>query len=281
MVLAAALSRATAAEAGAWETFSTLANSDAWTVYDYADDGYFFPGWNGDVPGGEYSFFFHTGDSPLWFFADTLGNPGNGKLLGNYATENVQSILVDVLIDSLPDFSDVECVVLASGPAGRTHYFSPSYYDFDFATEGWYSLRFAFDEPWFFFNGTSFQAVPVTPGLLASIEEIGFRFWPKAGAMDGVAAAIDDVKLEPRVESPALAVAQTASDFRLAFTPPKANSCSIEKLLPAPALGWAEVVGQTSITGTTPHVFTTPLDGRSGIFRVRSTANYTPYLTPP
>jgi hypothetical protein len=280
-LLAASLPRATAAEAGAWETFSTLANSDAWTIYDYSDDGYYFPGWADDVPGEEYSFFVHTGDAPLWFFADSLGNPGNGKLLGNYAAENVQAILTDVLIASLPDFSDVECVVFADGPAGRTHYFSPSYYDFDFPAEGWYSLRFPFDEPWFFFNGTNFQAVPVTAGLLASIEEIGFRFWPKAGAATGVAAAIDNVKLEPRVTSPALAVSRAAGEFRLAFTPPKANACSIEKLQAAPPFTWADVAGQTAITGTTEHVFTTPLAGRSGIFRVRSIADYTPFVTSP
>jgi hypothetical protein len=280
LLLAASVSRVTAAEAGAWETMSTLANSDAWTVYDYADDGYYFPDWAGDVAGEEYSFFFHTGDDPLWFFADTLGNPGNGKLLGNYAVEKVQAILADVLIASLPDFSDVECVVFASGPAGRTHYFSPSYYNVDFATEGWYSLRFPFDEPWFFFNGTGFQAVPVTAGLLATIEEIGFRFWPKEGVVRDVAAAIDNVKLEPLVESPALAVSATGNEFRLAFTPPKATSCLIEKQTPAPPFTWEKVVGQTSITGTTEHLFTTPLSGRGGIFRVQSAANYTPFVTP-
>lgn len=40
-------------------------------------------------------------------------------------------------------------------------------------------------------------------------------------------AAIDDVKLEPLVVAPVLDVSATATDFRMAFTPGKGNSCAI------------------------------------------------------
>ena len=38
---------------GAWETFSTETNANAWAVYDFADDGTYFPSWLDDSEAGE------------------------------------------------------------------------------------------------------------------------------------------------------------------------------------------------------------------------------------
>lgn len=159
------------------------------------------------------------------------------------------------------------------------YYTSESYYDFDFDGDGWYSLRFGFEEVWYLFDGTTFQPVDLTPQILSDVVEIGFRFFPRPGTTAVLYSAIDDVKLEPLVTAPPLEVSADATDFLLAFTPAKANWCLIEKLETGPTPSWQEVTGQIGITGPGEHVFRTPLAGR-GIYRVQSFADYTPVVTP-
>ena len=275
-----ALDPAGAAEAGAWETFSTQSNADAWTVYNYADQGLYFPTWQANPAGFEYIYFGHDGDEPLWIFADTISNIGGGAMIGDFASEKVQGILVDVLIDSLADFDQLDCVISVRNAQNTlVSYFSDSFFDVSFSGDGWYSLRFGFEETWYEFTGSSWVPVALTPANLAAVEEIGFRFFPKVGTTAPVVAAIDDVRLEPLVVAPALGVSTTATDFRLAFTPAKANSCAIEKLETTPTLTWEDVIGETDITGPGEHVYTTPLAVR-GIYRVQSIADYTPVVTP-
>lgn len=280
-VFVGSVNPAKGAEAGAWETFSTETNADAWAVYDFSDDTVYVPNWQGAPAGAEYIFSWHAGDEPLWFFADTISDVGDGAMVGDFTAEGIQGILVDVVIDSVVDFDQIDCSIGVRNSADEIeYYFSDSFYDEDFGGDGWYSLRFGFEQTWYQNNGTGWLPVDLTPEILADVVEIGFRFFPKAGITGPVFAAIDDVKLEPLVVAPVLDVSATATDFRMAFTPGKGNSCAIQKLEMSPSVAWDDVVGEGFITGPGEYVFTTPLEGR-GIYRVQSFENYTPIVTTP
>jgi hypothetical protein len=267
-----------AAEPGAWDDFATDAHADGWTVYDFFDDKYYFPDWFGGDGGDIY--FFHTGDEPLFFFTDVQSDVGGGAFVGDYHAAEIQAIRVEVLIDSLPDFDFLDCVIYASnGPGGAGYYYSQVFLDTDFDEGGWWTLRFGFDETWEYFNGSSYVSTPVTPAMLQSIEEVGFRFFPKIGTTEDFIAAIDNVRLEPRVRAPALAVSAAAGQFQMTFTPPRANSCTVQRLDNVQPAVWSNVAGHTGIFGSAPHLFTTPTASGTGIFRVASSARYVP-ITP-
>lgn len=269
-----------AAVAGAWETFPTKANADAWTVYDSFDDDYFVANWFNPEVGEKYLYFFHERDAPVRFFTDELGNAGNGALIGDYATEEIQAIRVNAFIDSLATFDFLDCAIFATGPGGRRYYYSEPFVDSDFSAEGWWSLRFGLDESWYYYDGDNPVYFTPTQQMLSTIEEVGFWFFPKEGVLDAGYAAIDDVQLEPKVVAPALQVSATAADFLMAFTPAKANFCVIETWNPEATPAWSDVSGQPFVTGPSEYVFTTPLAGR-GIYRVSSFADYTPFFTTP
>jgi hypothetical protein len=202
-------------------------------------------------------------------------------MIVDFTEERVQSVQVDVLIDSVVDFDQIDCAIgVLNAEDESEYYYSNSFYDDDFGGDGWYSLRFGFEETWYQFNGTNWVPVELTPEILSNVFEVGFRFFPKAGITGPVVAAIDDVKLEPLVEAPVLEVLATATDFRMAFTPAKGNSCAIQKLETSPVVEWDDVVGEGFIIGPGEYVFTTPLAGR-GIYRVQSFANHTPIVTTP
>lgn len=270
-----------AAEAGAWETFSTLDNANAWGVFDLSDDLAYYCQWVGDTPGEEFVLFQHLDDAPLWFFTDVTGNAGGGKLLGDYATPKIQGILAEVYIDAIEEFGELDCAVYTTGPAGTTFYFSVSYYDTDLEESGWHSLRFGFfDQPWYFFNGTSYVPVQVTQQFLSSIQEIGFRFFPRAGTTVDSLAALDNVMLEPLVPTPVLATSISGGNFRMGFTPVTGVTYTVQKLLDPAELGWDIV--EADITGTSPYLHETPVVPNSKeFFRVMADAIYTPFITPP
>lgn len=271
---------ARAAVAGAWETFPTKANADAWSVYDTFEDDYFIADWHNPAVGEKYAYSFHEGDAPLRIFIDEFGNAGDGALIGDYLAEDIQAIRVSVFINSLQTFSSLDCAIYTTGPAGRRYYYSESFGNSDFSDSGWWSLRFGFDEPWYYYDGTRYIPVTVTNQMLSTIEEVGFWFFPIEGVADAGYAAIDDVRLEPKVVAPELRVSATATTFRMAFTPAKANFCVIESWTPGATPAWSDVVGQSYVTGPGEYLFTTPLAGR-GIYRVSSFADYTPFLTTP
>lgn len=271
---------ATAAESGAWDDFLTEDHVDGWSVYDYFDEKFYPPYWFAGDGGDIY--FTHTLDYPLYFFTDVESNAGGGVFVGDYHSEEIQAIQVDVLIDSLDDFDFLDCVIYAlDGPGGEGYYYSEVLLDIDFDEGGWWSLRFDFDQDWEYFNGTSYVAAPATPAMLASIEEIGIRFFPKVGITADWIAAIDNVMLEPLVRAPDVVTSHAAGQFSMAFTPPKGNGCTIQKLdtSSSPAT-WQDVVGQIDITGNWPYLHTTPTTPGTGIFRVASSAYYMP-ITPP
>lgn len=270
------------AELSAWETFWSQANTDAWRLYDFSDDTTYLPNWFSDTPGEEFAYSSHVGDAALWFFTDNESNAGGGKLVGDYAVEEVQAILCDVLIDSLEEFDSVDCAIYATGPAGKGYYYSQFYEAADFSEAGWWTLRFAFDEEWFVYDEETddFEPITVTPGLMATIEEIGFRFYPKEGSTADSFASIDDVRLQPLVESPELVTSLNGGDFELEFTPEKGLFCWIEELQAAPDFEWEEVEGQDLIVGPDPHIFSRTVTQGSGIFRVQTLADYLPFDTP-
>jgi hypothetical protein len=272
---------AKAAEAGAWETFSTLDNANAWGVFDFSDEITYYPQWAGETPGDEIILFQHVADNPLWFFTDTLGNAGGGKLVGDYATPEIQGILAELYVDAIEEFDQIDCAIYTTGPAGTTYYFSISYYDTDLGGAGWHTLRFGFfDQPWFFFNGTSYVQAPVTEQFLSTIQEIGFRFIPREGTTVNSLAALDNVMLEPRVPTPLLSTTIAGGNLRIGFTPGEKVTCMVQKLLDPVELGWDIV--EADITGTSPYLFETPvLPDAKEFFRVVADAIYTPFVTPP
>lgn len=268
-----------AAEAGAWETFLSQANADAWSVYDYSDEQVYFPRWSDAVPGEEDIYFYHTGDEPLWFFTGVEDPAGGGVLVGDFSADDIQGIRCDMEIDSLNSFDFVDCVVFATGPAGRTYYYSTSYTDGDFSESGWWNLSFFFDEDWYYFDGNAYVAVSVTQELLSSVEEIGFRFFPKVGTTTSVFTALDNVQLIPKVAPVEIMHSTSPTHYQLSFTPGNGIACAIEEFRETPSVGWDQVDGQDEITGSAQYDFTLPLAEGVGIFRVKSSAYYTPFVT--
>lgn len=265
---------APAAIPGAWETFATQARAEAWTVYDYADEEFYFPEWDEE---GELITFTHLGDEPLWFF--TGDQPGSEELVGDLLSAGVQAIWCDAYIEDPAEFDVIDCSIFANGPAGETYYYSTAYFSEDFTEGGWWSLRFGFEESWYYLENGEFVEVGVTDAMLASVTEIGFRFFPRTGTTANALAGLDNVLLEPTVVTPELDVSTNAGEFRLAFDFAPANAFTVEKLL-LPGATWQEVDGQIDLTGSGSHVFSTPLNQQKEIFRVSSIAWYTPVGSP-
>lgn len=269
-------SRTVAAVAGAWEAFETEVRAGTWTVYDFADEEAYLPLWDDsdDVP---LIYFTHVRDAPLWFYA--TDEFGGEALVGDYAAAGIQAVRCTVFIDDLDEFGSVDCVILADGPAGLRYYYSTPFVAGDFDGDGWWNLRFGFDEPWFYLGGSGYVEVPVTEGLLASIQVMGFQFFPRQNTTVDTVAALTDVLLEPTVEAPRLEVGVDGSTFRLEFAMAAANLYTIERLQMS-GTAWREVVGQTDLLGPGQHVFTRPVTAEPGIFRVVAEAFYTPIGDP-
>lgn len=285
-VLAAALLLATpvsvsAAEAGAWDNFNTIDNVNAWLVYDdYFLRTYYLsfdPGETGDGIGFHYARF----DFYLWLFTHPTNLAGGGKLVGDYASANIQSVIADVYIASPEDLYSLECVVFANGPMGEDYYFSLPYLGEDFSGPGWYTLRFSFDLPWVYFGGEEPETVTIDTQLLSDIQELGFYYTPMLGTPDIVPVGIDNVKLEPKMEEPVVTTSVTAEEFTMSFIPGDGVMCSIEQMLPDNT--WEIIGAHFDLTGTEPYVFTTPVLRPEGkeFFRVNYDAVYTPFVTPP
>lgn len=255
---------------GALESFPNLDHAEAWTVLNLADNGTYYPKWwNDDNP---YLFYFHQGDAALWIFSDLSGS---GDLMGDYEVDDIQSITVDVWIDSLEDFDQLDCALLTNGPAGWQYYYSDSFWDSDFSEAGWWTLTFNLAATWHYVDNNEWITVEMQPEHFKEVEEIGFRFFPREGTTAEIFAGIDEVSLDPLVKAPVLKTATTTTDFLLKFTPLKANTNFIEQLSETHPLTWEEVPGQTDISGSQGHLFSTSLNAGRGIFRVGAEARYT------
>lgn len=259
---------AVAAVPGSVESFPTVEHADSWSLFDYADETIYYPEWANDAD--PFLYFFHYMDAGLWFFTDRTGS---AAWLGDYGARDIQSIQVEVFIDSLEDSGELDCVVFANGPAGWQYYTSALLFAADFPDPGWWELTFDLNTTWYYFEET-WIAVEMTPDDFQEVEEIGFRFFPRPGTTAEIYAAIDSVRLEPLVKAPVLHLSKTEEDFQIQFTPLEANICFIEKLSGDATPAWEKVSGQAGITGPAPHVFSSPLSEGRGIFRVGAGPKY-------
>ena len=273
------VANAKAAVAGAWETFFTQKNTDAWIAYDYADGEDYFPSWSGTPVGKEYAYFTFAGNYSFSFIADRT--VGNAAFTGDYKSQKISGISCDVYIGSLAALDYMDCAVRALGPNGRAYYYSTAYTAEDFTGGGWWTLTYSLDRSWFYWNGSVWVAV--NPKTLTSIDQIVFNFIPRLSSTGGSRIGLDNVTLEPTTVAPKLATSVTSGvpkNLRLAFTPGPGLEARIEKLRTPVSLGWATVAGQTEIKGPGNHVFLTPANSRVGIFRVALEPFYTFVISP-
>ena len=271
---------ARAAMAGAWETFFDAQNTDAWSVYDYADDTYYYPEWSGTPENEEYAYFTYSDDpaaefKAVAFIADDL--VGNGAFTGDYPAQRIGGIACDVYIGDLTALDFVDCTLYADGPYGKQFYVSAFFGSDSFSEAGWWSLSFSFDQPWFFLDGDDVWQ-EVDARTLTAVEQIEITFTPILGSAGGSEVGLDDVTLEPTVAAPGLVASVTTAtprNFQLAFTPGPGLECRVEQLKTPPAAGWQEVTGQTGIKGPGQHVFLTPAGPTPEFFRVGADPFYT------
>lgn len=261
--------------AGAWETFSTQSNADAWSLYSY-DDGLLAPPlWVGPESDDNpyiYSYFF--GGEGVWFIADEF--TAQGAFVGNYAAQKISGVDVSVNIDPAElDFIDL--AVYADGPDGLDYYFSQFTVPEDLGIfPDWYVLNFSFDDNWFSFHNGIYTPFQPNQKFLRSIQEIGIRVFPEAGVTGNSYVGVDDFILIPKLEAPKLTTSLSGGNFVLQFSPNPGVSASIEKL--TPQFTWRTVTGQSDLTG--PQTFTTQVRPGSGIFRVAAKEKLTQVASP-
>lgn len=263
---------------GAWEPFSSKTNADAWSVFDFADSNIYFPAWSGDPEVGaenpEIAWPF-TADWGFWFYAeDTVSD---GALVGDFAATGIEGIEVDVLIDDLAVFSELDIALLSDA---QGYLFSESFIDVDFPEPGYYTITVRFDEDWFTFDEQLDDWVPVdiTESFLSDIIEVGVRFFPVIGnTRDDVIGAIDNFRLLPTLQLPELSLMRSPGEFTMAFTPGEGQIHRIERLV---GEAWEPVDGESDIVGPEEHVFTTPTDEGSALFRVRTEPDFVDITVP-
>lgn len=272
ILLLSAVPATSAPIAGAWESFATEANAEAWGLYVHASDEYFSPGWVGpEIDPNPYAYSFFDGDDAIEFFADSF--VGDGAFVGDYQSQKIRGVELDAYLDPAElDFLDL--AVFTNGPGGLRYYYSAIYTSEDLGEEtDWYPLQFAFGDSWFYFEDNEWRSFNPGDDFLTSVEEISIRFFPREGIVTESYVGIDNVILLPTVEAPALTTSVSSGMFRLTFTPNPGVACGIEKLSISPPLSWDEVAGWQDLTG--PQLFETPLVEPSGIFRVRAEEKFT------
>lgn len=264
--------------AGGWESFPTSTNANAWAVYDYPAAAFYFPGWTSS--GGSYIFRQMSknpsGPSGVWFFGDS--SVASGALAGDYAAQGIRGLKVRYFIDPTL-VREMDCSIRANGPNGVGEYLSESILGDDL--EGfaeWREAEFLFNTTWYYVIDGVFYATPVTPGMLASIERIGFRFVPRDSNTTSALVGIDDVVLIPTVTAPVLVPGTSGANFTLAFTPSPGTACTIETPQAGDWSDWVPVPGKENLTG--PQVFQTPMAPGKGFFRVEAGEHLTPLVTP-
>lgn len=272
--LGAAAQPLRAAMAGAWETFYSKANTDAWYVFDYGEEIDFPPEWQGTPVDEEYAWFAYSSDYPVAFVADSL--VGDGAFVGDYAEENIVGVACDAYIGKLADLYEIDCTLYADGPAGVRSYYSVPYIQSDFDQGEWWLLYFSFDDPWYYWDETAW--VEVNAYELSAIETMEITFTPQIGITSGSKVGLDNVTLEADIVAPSVRtslVQGSPKKFEMAFTPGSGMECSVQKMKTPPATGWDTVTGQTDIKGPAEHRFSTPATAGKEFFRVATEPYYT------
>lgn len=263
---------------GARETFTTETNADAWTVYDYSDDGLYYG--NHEESDGGWLSFPYTGDFAFQVYAD--GTVADGAFTGDYAAAGIRSVAVEALVPVLEEFDQLDCVLYCDGPAGLREYYSAVVLQEDLVGgSGWYELVFDFRDVWFYYDEDEGGYVAFAPGpaFPADVREVGFRFFPVPGINATSFGGIDNVTLLPDVVAPDVAAAAAGGGITLSFTPPPGLKCDVE-VLDAAGAAWSPVAGHTGITGPAQHAFPVPVAGKRAFYRVRAEAVITDVVTP-
>lgn len=259
--------------AGAWETFPTKSNADAWSLYSYDDQFTAPPPWL-DSDGNPYAYSFFLGGEGVWFFADEF--TASGAFTGDYAAQKISGVDVSVSIDPA-EIDYIDLVVYADGPLGPDYYYSLTYLPEDIGdVSDWYELSFRFDENWFSLKDGIFTAFRPDQDFLASIEEIGVRVFPVAGVGEDAFVGMDDFILVPTVEAPTLETSVVNGDFKLGFTVNPGVAASIQKL--SADFQWQAVPGQSDLIGS--QIYTTPAVSGAGLFRVAAEEMLTQVTSP-
>jgi len=268
-----------AAISAAWEQFSTRKNANQWLVYDWGRSSYYTPSWD-STAGDEHIWFYHEGDAVLEFSADRV--TAGGAYIGDYVAANVDSITVDLFIEDLDEFEKVDCGIFTKGPDGvKRWYYSVPYTWADFSADGWQEfVRFGMEETWTHFDGPTPVTILADEQFLRSVEGVAITFFPVEDSTLSMRVGVDNFVLEPKVTPPKLETSHTASEFRIAFTPAPGLSADLQKLSAAAPFTWSDVAGHTFLTGPARHVFSTPLSGQVGIYRVAVFPDYFPVVAP-
>jgi len=268
--------------AGAWERFPTQVNASAWKIYDYSNATSWNPLWaSGDANPFIYRFMGvnpNNGISGLLFYAGP--EVASGALVGDFRSKKIRGLRLRYFVDPA-DLGRLECTIRGNGPAGLKAYYSEPVQGTSLqGSAQWRQVEFSFWRPWYHIQGANYVPVAVTPGLLGSVEEVGFRFMPPAGRTPTNIAAIDDVVLIPGSQ-PIVTTGLSGNNFTISFTPVPGLSCSLEKSQTGNLANWQPVAGQQGITGTTAHVFQTPRTAAKAFYRLQVDEVLTPLVTPP
>ncbi|GAA5480844.1 hypothetical protein [Haloferula sargassicola] len=261
--------------AGAWETFPTQNNNDAWNLYSYDDELVAPPLWaDTEVDPNPYAYSYFLGGEGVWFFADEF--TAGGALVGDYGSVKISAVDVSVSIDPA-EIDNIDLAIYANGPAGPGYYFSELYLPEDLGTEpDWYGLRIRFDDLWYYFEETGPRSFTPSAAFLNSIEEVGLRVFPVSGVSNQAYVGIDDFILVPTVDAPGLSPAADNGTFTLSFTPNPGVSATIQTL--DPGSSWEAIPGQTALTG--PQTYRTAADAARKFFRVTTKEHLTQVVSP-
>lgn len=261
--------------AGAWEAFSSQSNAEGWSLYAYGDGKTEPAPWvDPETEDNPYAYSYFIGGKGVWFIADKF--TARGAFVGDYAKQKIAGVDVSVSVD--PEEIDyIDLVVYADGPDGAGYYYSLAYFPEDLGTlPDWYDLRFSFSNRWFSLKNGVYTPFQPDQRFLASIEEVGIRFFPAAGVTEAGYVGVDDFILVPTVEAPPLSTFVSGGNFVLGFTANPGVSTTIEKMLPD--FQWEIVPGTSGLLGT--QTFVTPVVPGVALFRVAAREKLTLVFSP-
>lgn len=281
---------------GAWETFSTEANADAWTVSGwYFDDStsswesdYFYPGWSDSLD--PYIGYTMSWDSCYIYADDSVAS---GAFTGDYTASNVRAITMDIAVSdtSLIDYFDFS--ILSEVDGVSRYYYTDSYTVQDLENNVWNQfnifirpdlLRYADGSdvihPWYYWDpNDGWVETTLSDTVLSNITEIGISFFHADESGSQVDVLIDNVALNHSFLWPDFALSVTVGMATMSFQPLPGTIYDLQKYN-ATTMTWEGVPGQTSILGPNPFTYSEPAVG-TGLFRCSLEPYYTEVVTEP
>ena len=259
---------------GAWEDFATQANGEAWFVYDFAVDDYFYPEYE-EGGGNPYIWSDSNTDEGLWILADS--SVAQGALTNDYT--GIAGLVMWVLIDDPALMRTIDIAILSESTPEPTYYYSMDYPADWFPEPGFYDLAPLFSDPWFTYDETSgsFVSAVIDETVLTNITEIGARFFPAIDNTDYYFAGLDEVLLVPVIQRPKASASTAEGFFTITMDPEPGHQYQLETGTDG---SWEPVPGEDGITGPDPYEFGEPTAG-SKFFRFTTSPFYTPVVTKP